>query len=334
MPIDFEHLDRFTPLNNKRKNIKAPTITSQHLKFGRIIFMTPESCTVFSDEKNYVCSIKGTLKKELKQNKDRITCGDMVLFDPDTLMIVSLQKRTSLLMRQNPSQKSTSQTLAANIDLLLITTAVLQPKLDPYLIDLYVISALRANITPVIVVNKIDLLENDTQEAQDEKKLLNQLKEQYQKLDIAVVDVSAKTLNGFDALKEVMKDKASVFSGPSGVGKSSLINVIEDCSLKVSEISFKNSKGTHTTTSSQLLQLSFGGWCVDTPGVQSIGFQKMTPYDVKQFFPEFDQCHCKFTDCLHQDQLGCNVKELVEKNLISELRLKNYYRLLNEVKES
>lgn len=308
---------------------------SKHKKYpiGRIIFLSPDAMHIDFEKKIYECSIKGTLKKQLKQENNRLACGDLVQFDPDKKVILFLEPRKTVLMRQNPSQRHKDQILATNIDLLLITTSTLEPALNPYLIDLYLVAAQRAKLSPVIVVNKIDLLKSKKHElsAQKEKKLLKTLKEQYKKLNIPVLEVSTVSLTGFKELKKQMKDNASVFSGESGVGKSSLINAMGENNLKVSSVSQRH-KGTHTTTSSQLLPLEEGGWCVDTPGIQSFGFKNLKKEQIKHFFPEFDALNCRFSDCNHLNEEGCALKEALEKKEISPLRLDSYYRMIEELK--
>ncbi len=314
-------------LNKQKKDVTGP------IKQGRVLFLSPDAIHLADEKKEIVvCSLKGTLKKQLKQTKDRLACGDLVFFNPQKQVITELLPRKTILMRQNPSQKHKDQILATNIDLLLITTSVVEPKLNPYLIDLYIMAAKRSGLEPILLINKVDLLKKKKcpQKAKSEKKLLAQLIQQYQALDIPVLEISAVSLEGFSSLKTLMKDKASVFSGESGVGKSSLINVLSKSKLKVAPVSSKQ-KGTHTTTSSQLLSLNDGGFCVDTPGIQSFGFNHLKPTDIKQFFPEFKTLKCRFSNCNHQDELGCGIKEALEKKEISPLRLDSYYRILSEL---
>lgn len=337
MKIDLDdHLGEdplIQKMKPRHKLNKQKKETSSLKEQGRILFLSPDAFHVENMKKELViCSLKGTLKKQLKQSKDRLACGDLVYFDPEKKVILEICPRKTILMRQNPSQRHKDQILATNIDLLLITASVIEPKLNPYLIDLYIIAAKRAGLKPIVVINKVDLLKKKKcpQKAKSEKKLLEELADQYQDLDIPLLEVSAVTLEGFSALKSLMKDKASVFSGESGVGKSSLINILSQSQLKVSCVSSKQ-KGTHTTTSSQLLSLKEGGFCVDTPGIQSLGFNHLSLSEIKHFFPEFDQLKCKFNNCNHQNEMGCGLKEGLEKKLIRPLRLSSYYRMLEEL---
>ncbi len=332
LEIDDDHIELFRSAKKKKLSLKPARI--DHLPIGRVTLSNPGGIHISCQGINSLCSIRGSLKKELQQQKDRICCGDLVSFDPQKKQVVALQKRTSLLHRQNPSQKHTEQILAANIDVLLITTAVLEPSLNPYLIDLYLITAKRAGLSPVIVFNKVDLLnvKNPSEQVEKEKALLGQLLDQYQRLKIPCILVSASKNQGFKPLYEIMKDKASVFSGESGVGKSSLINALEKKNLKTSGLSLKNMKGTHTTSTSMLFELQTGGWCVDTPGVQSMGFKNLDPMTIKSLFPEMNTPPCKFSNCLHLNEKGCEVQKSLDENTISKLRLSSYYRLLKESK--
>lgn len=336
MKIDPELLEDKEPSYTRKKmkkvGIKTGKAQTEGLQEGRVIFLTPDAIHVYHDKEIHNCTLKGNLKKELKANRNRLACGDLVDFDPEKKVIVALKDRKTVLMRQNPSNKFKEQILATNIDLLLITASVVEPKINPYLLDLYLIAAQRSGLKPVILINKVDLLKCKKQpaRAKGEKKLLDALKEQYKNLGIPILEVSALSLDGFKELHELMKDQACVFSGESGVGKSSLINSLEQSRLKVSEVSAK-SKGTHTTTSSMLLQLKSGGWCVDTPGIQSLGFKDLKAEEVKYFFPEFASLECKFANCIHQNEKGCALKDAVENNTVSKHRLDSYLRILDEL---
>ncbi len=309
-----------------RKNESQP---DSDLPSGRVIEISPEAYYVHAENKVYPCQLKGTVKKMLRESNDRIACGDRVLFDPKTKHIVSPEKRSSVLMRRNPSQKHRKQILAANIDLLCITSSVINPPPDPYLIDLYLIAAQKEGLQPVIVINKTDLLPRD--ESSKEVRLLKELEEQYLHLGIPFLCVSAHTGEGLETLRNIRKDHAPVFSGASGVGKSSLLNRLESISLKIAPVGEKSGKGRHTTTSSKLFLLKNGGWCVDTPGIQSFSVNDLHREELSDYFPEFSALSCKFHDCRHNGEAGCSLPEKPDKKVIYPLRLKSYTRLLKEL---
>ena len=338
MKIDPDSYDSEEVSLSKKKMKNFKTIKSysdliKGCKLGRLTFVASDLFHVNYKSQVIPCTIKGTLKKELKQNKDRLSCGDFVYFDLDKKQIVSLKPRTTVLMRENPSQKHRNQILATNIDTLLITASLREPLLNPYFIDLYLITAQRANLNPIIVINKTDLKTDDL----DERDLLKQLIKQYKQLNIPLVCMSAKQHQGFDELKTIMKDKASVFAGQSGVGKSSLINEIIKTygidALKVSPVSEKNQKGTHTTTTSMLIELVDGGYCVDTPGIQSLSFNEIKVDEIKGYFCELNDIGCQYNDCLHINEEGCQIERALERKQVSPLRLKSYHRLLEEIKK-
>lgn len=336
-PFDHERLDPSIAKKKMKhfsKSSKSKKNKNEKDKQGRVIFLSPEAIEVYQDQHLHLCSLKGSLKKELKENKNRLACGDLVLFDPDKKVITELLPRKTILMRQNPSHKHKEQILATNIDILLITASVLQPKLNPYLIDLYLIAAQHANLTPIILINKVDLLkEQATSSVEQEAQLLEELTSQYKQLNIPLIEVSALCQSNLEKLKQYIQNRACVFSGESGVGKSSLINKLTQNNLKVSEVSAKL-KGTHTTTSARLLTLENEGFCVDTPGVQSFSFKHLKPLQVKAYFPELNQLHCQFSDCLHQGEKGCQIELALEKKEVTPLRLASYHRILDELTPS
>jgi ribosome biogenesis GTPase len=192
---------------------------------------------------------------------------------------------------------------------------------------------------PVIVINKIDLLDNPSEEQKvfvaQEKTLFEEFLEAYKTVGIPVIAVSAATGAGLEELRQVMTDKASVFSGQSGVGKSSLINLITGLDLRVGETVEKTKKGSHTTTTTQLIPLSFGGLCIDTPGIKSFGVWDLKRDEIEAYFSEIHECGlvCKFPDCTHSHEEGCAVIPAVETGNISLMRYQSYEALIESVEE-
>jgi len=296
---------------------------------GRVLAITPDGISVQHDEQVYLCALRGLLKKEVTRAKNLVTVGDFVLFEEGG-SIVHIEERHSVLSRQEHLRRRQMQLIAANIDQVLITVSVVEPPLKPPLVDRYIIATYKGNMKPVIVVNKIDLLE----EGSDEAALFQHFVETYQALAIPVIALSAESGEGIEQLKEQMKGKASVFSGQSGVGKSSLINTMTGLALPVGEVVRKTRKGAHTTTSTHLIPLSFGGWCIDTPGIRSFGVWDLKKEDLESYFPEIQEKSygCKYPNCTHSHEPGCALEEAVENGEISRLRFDSYLKLLQEIK--
>jgi ribosome biogenesis GTPase / thiamine phosphate phosphatase len=307
-------------------------ISKKDLKKGRVLSIRPEGIMVDEEETIYLCQLRGSLKLEQTQSKNLVTVGDFVLFEKEKGnqgTIAYIDERKSVLLRQEHLRRRQKQLIAANIDQVLITVSVVRPPLKPALVDRYIIAAFKGGMTPVIIVNKIDLLEKNSLE----EELLMQFKEIYRKLNIAVVCVSAATNRGMEQLKKQMRNKASVFSGQSGVGKSSLINKVTGLTLPVGHIVDKTKKGVHTTTTAQLIPLVFGGWCIDTPGIRSFGVWDLQWEDLKRYFPEIYliSLRCKYSDCSHTHEPDCALEAALNNNEVSPLRVESYLKLLGEI---
>ncbi len=321
--------DKWQKTKEIHQNIK---LTKEELLKGRVLSITPQGFAVEHEHEVYICSIRGLLKKEKTQFKNLITVGDFVLFqktDGKEGLIAHVEARHSVLSRADNLSRRQEQLIAANIDQVLITVSVVNPPIKPFLVDRYIIASRKGNMEPIIVVNKIDLLENKGVNPL-EKSLYDQFIEAYKIAGVPVISVSVFTGQGLDSLRQVMKDKASVFSGQSGVGKSSLINAITNYELKIGDVVEKTKKGAHTTTTAQLLPLDFGGWCIDTPGIKSFGIWDLKKDEVEQYFSEiYETGHqCKFPDCSHTHENDCAVLAAVEKGDISPLRFSSYQYLL------
>lgn len=315
--------------------IKTPSISKKNLFKGRIISISGESSLVLLGEKEYLCSIRGFLKKEKTQHKNIIAVGDIVHFsiDGDSGSIIEIEKRYSILSRQERKQ---IQILAVNIDQVLITASVLKPPLKPPLIDRYIIAATKGNMSPVVLINKIDLFEDpsfEKEEIEEEKQKLDDIVKTYKSINIPCILLSSKTNRGLSELFEIMKNKSSVFSGQSGSGKSSLINALLGTALKTSDIVKKTYKGAHTTTKASLIPLKEGGFCIDTPGIKSFGIWELKKEEIKNYFSEFEPLakKCKYANCTHTIEPFCAVMEAVDKKLISSLRYDSYKNLMSSI---
>lgn len=316
--------------------------SKKNLFEGRIISIMGEKSLVLYNQKKYLCSLRGALKHQVSKDKNIIAVGDIVHFSKDTKetgAIIDIEKRFSILARTDMVTKK-KQIIAVNIDQVLITSSVVQPFLKPSLIDRFIIATHLGNMKPVIIINKIDLLENpndqfSNEEIENEKRKYEEFLKAYEKTTIPIISVSCVTKKGIDEVRKIMKNKSSVFSGQSGTGKSSLINEILKTSFKTKEAVKKTYKGAHTTTTASLIPLKEGGFCIDTPGIKSFGLWKLKREEIKDHFPEFLRYaeKCKYLNCLHIDEPECKVKEAVESNEISLLRFESYRSLIKESEE-
>ncbi|HSW87432.1 MAG TPA: ribosome small subunit-dependent GTPase A [Rhabdochlamydiaceae bacterium] len=305
---------------------------------GRVLAITPEGIVVDNQHSLYTCQLKGSLKQETNRFKNLVAVGDFVYFAPqsdDEGTISFIEERRSILSRADNLSRNKEQLIAVNIDQVLITASVILPPLKPFLIDRYIIAARKGNMEPIIVINKTDYLEStpstmDQPFFEEEKRLYHEFLEIYRNLGITVLPVSSNTGEGIEALKQSMKGKASVFSGQSGVGKSSLMNAVTGSNLRVGGIVDKTRKGSHTTTSSHLLPTEDGGFCIDTPGIKSFGIWELSKQEIQSHFSEIGACsqNCKYPDCLHLQEPVCAVKDAVENGHISRLRFDSYCALM------
>ncbi|HCX62984.1 ribosome small subunit-dependent GTPase A [Sedimentibacter sp.] len=216
----------------------------------------------------------------------------------------------------------------ANVEQLLIFFAVTNPEPSFLLLDKLLIAAETNNLKPIICFNKSDFA--------DEK-----LKKEYENIFVntgyKIIFTSMYDENSINELRNILKDKLSVFSGPSGVGKSSLMNAVQpDFKLETGEISEKLKRGKHTTRHAEIYKLSFGGYVVDTPGFSSFELSGVGEFELKEYYPEIKKYDfgCRFMDCLHKKEPNCVIKEAVEEGNISKIRYNNYVKLLDEIKKN
>ncbi len=229
--------------------------------------------------------------------------------------IERVEPRHGVLTR---SSRRREQVLVANVDQVAIVVSLVQPDLKPHLVDRYLAAAQQGGLNPVVCLNKADLA--DPVELQP-------LVGAYAQIGIPVLLTSAKTGLGIDRLKERLRGRATVFSGQSGVGKSSLLNAVQPgLALAVRTVSEVNNKGRHTTTYAQLIKLEFGGWVVDTPGVRQLQLWDVRSEEVEGYFPEFRPfvSLCGFPDCSHTHETGCAIKSAVARRRLSPRRYHSY----------
>ncbi len=316
-----------TDQDQLKKNLLIP-LEEKGLK-GRVLGILPDGTRVEHEGKIYLCGLKGSLKKEKSKSKNLIAVGDFVRFEigqQESGVIIKVEPRRSILSRADNLHRRKEQLIAVNIDQVIITSSIHLPSLKPFLIDRYIIAAQKGNMDPVIVINKIDSLQDGT----EEQAILLECAAAYKALSIPFLLVSTFTGQGIKELKILMQNKSSVFSGQSGVGKSSLINAVTGLELKTGDMVYKTLKGSHTTTTTQLIPLLEGGFCIDTPGIKSFGIWELESSEIQHYFSEIAEASlkCKFPDCSHQTEGGCAVKEDVENERISPVRYASYCALI------
>jgi len=301
-------------------------VENEILRRGRVVSIFSEQILIYSYGKNFTCTLRGVLKKEQLEARNLVVVGDFVHFarsDASEGAIWQIEQRKSVLTKMSKKGQK-EQLIAANLDQVIITVATKEPPFDLAYLDRVLIATKRGRMKPLVIINKADL--GFTKEIEEWVSL-------YQSLNIPIIQTSCKTGEGIEALKKKMRRKASVFVGLSGAGKSSLINTIMETTLPTQTVSEKSKQGRHTTTRSSLLRLKFGGFCIDTPGIQEFGLGKITKQELDMFFSEIAQRgrKCKFLNCTHSHEPHCAVKEACNDGRLSTLRLTSYFSLLQLV---
>jgi ribosome biogenesis GTPase len=299
-----------------------PTAAAADSLFGRVLRVHGLASIVeTADGRQYRCAVRRLLRTLATDERNIVTTGDRVWFRPapgDEGFIERVEPRHGILTR---ASRGREHVLVANVDQLVIVVSLVEPELKPHLIDRYLASAAQGGITPIICLNKADLVDPVPYQP---------LVGLYSQLGIPTLLTSAQTGFGISRLRQHLRDRETVFSGQSGVGKSSLLNAIQPgLGLAVREVSEANQKGRHTTTTAQLVRLDFGGWVVDTPGIRQFQLWDMLPEEVEGFFPELRPfvSLCVYPDCTHTHEDRCAVKDAVRRRQISSSRYLSYLGL-------
>lgn len=301
---------------------------------GLVIKNTGSWYTVLTDDGQLIdCKIKGNFRLKGIRSTNPVAVGDRVQIVPNqegTAFITEIEDRRNYIIRKSINLSKQSHILAANVDQAMLVVTVVNPQTSTTFIDRFLASAEAYRVPVVLVFNKTDLLDEDMRRYQEAMVNL------YQTIGYECRQISAGTGDGVEDLLPMLKDKITLLSGNSGVGKSTLINrLVPGASQRTAEISDAHNTGQHTTTFSEMIRLD-EGWLIDTPGIKGFGTFDMEPEELTSYFKEifrFSQ-DCRFSNCTHTHEPGCAVLKALEEHYIAESRYQSYLSMLNDKDES
>ncbi|MGD2109017.1 MAG: ribosome small subunit-dependent GTPase A [Phycisphaerae bacterium] len=320
---------------SRKRTVNVPDADAplaEGLRRGVVVSMRGLFADVDDGEHVWPCTVRRVLRTRLIEERHPVTTGDRVHFrvESDTAgvakegVIEAVEPRRGALRRRTGRR---IHTIVANVDQAILVSSTDLPAPKPHLIDRYIVASHVGEITPIICMNKTDL---------DPEGNTRELVARYADLGYKTLYTSAVSGEGMEALKQQLKDKASVIAGQSGVGKSSLLNLVQpDLRLETGDVVEHTSKGRHTTSTATLHRLDMGGYVVDTPGVKSFDLSTVERGELEALFVEFlDHVpNCKFPDCTHRHEGNCAIKEAVGRGKIHPERYESYVRMFEEPTE-
>lgn len=301
---------------------------------GLVIKNTGSWYTVKTDDGRIIdCKIKGNFRLKGIRSTNPVAVGDgveIITNQEGTAFITAIDDRRNYIIRKSQNLSKQSHIIAANVDQAFLLVTVNYPQTSTTFIDRFLASAEAYRVPVVLVFNKCDILSEDESHYQEMMRTL------YDTIGYQCFGISASTGEGLDALLPLLKDKITLLSGNSGVGKSTLINVILPLAqLRTAEISDAHNTGTHTTTYSEMLELPDGGYVIDTPGIKGFGTFDMEPEEITSYFKEIFHFSkgCRFSNCMHTHEPGCAVIKAVEEHYIAASRYQSYLSMLEDKEE-
>lgn len=302
---------------------------------GLVIKNTGSWYTVRTDEGLDVdCKIKGNFRLKGIRSTNPVAVGDIVDIvrnQEGTAFITAIHDRRNYIIRKSQNLSKQSHIIAANVDQAFLIVTVNYPQTSTIFIDRFLATAEAYNVPTVLVFNKTDILSDEERHYQEMMMRL------YETVGYKCVAVSATTGLGMDAIPAMLKDKKTLLSGNSGVGKSTFINhILPGANLRTSEISDAHNTGMHTTTFSEMLELPEGGYLIDTPGIKGFGTFDMEPEELTSYFKDIFHFskECRFNNCTHTHEPGCAVLKAVEEHYIAASRYQSYLSMLEDKDEN
>ncbi len=293
---------------------------------GRVVAHFGKQVEVVAIDRSGQRSLE-VIRCHLRANLNSLVTGDEIIFQTsdDAGIVTACETRRNVLER--PDARGIIKALAANVDQLIIVTA-LEPEPQPELLDRYLAASELAGIPPVIVINKMDLF----RQSKVNHDFLATLKETYEAVGYSVAETSTKDTNGLSALSEYLINKSSVFIGQSGVGKSSLVQaLLPHEKIRVGHLHQQTRLGRHTTSTARLYPFAKGGSIIDSPGIRDFGLDQISRSDLEYGFIDIRQASakCRFRDCRHHHEPGCAVIDAVQKGKLTKRRLESFHRILD-----